>query len=252
MSNMPIRLLVFDVDGVLTEGEARSLDLALFRQLAEINRRARQDPASPAATVCTGRPAPYAEVILQAIDGHVPAVYENGAGLYVPQEYRFLTHPSLDGVGALGGHVAEVRTRLANTLVRRGFAYFQPGKEYSLSLFAVDPQQTSLLQDEAVAALGDLCDGVDFMYSPSCLNIVPRGMHKWKGIEFLGSYSGYSPQEMLGVGDSDGDLPFLSNVGYSAAPANANEAVKEIVDYVSPQRASDGVRDILRHFAIAG
>ena len=245
---MTIRLLVFDVDGVLTEGEARRLDLPLFEMLGEMNRRARQDPTLPAATLCTGRPAPYVEVLLQAMDGHVPAVFENGAGLYVPQTYRFLPHPALNGDSPL----AAVRQRLAETVVRRGVAYFQPGKEYSLSLFATDPGYTDSLHEESDAVLGDLRDTVDYLYSPSCLNVLPRGMHKGKGIEFLESYTGYSATEMLGVGDSDVDVEFLRAVGASAAPDNANEAVKRVVQYVSPQRAADGVRDILNHFAISG
>jgi len=245
---MLIRLLVFDVDGVLTDGEARALDLALLERLAALNRLAREDSSRPAATICTGRPAPYVEVMLQAIDGHLPAVFENGAGLYVPQNYLFLAHPALENNTSF----PDVRRTLSETLVQRGFAYFQPGKEYTLSLFATDPDETRRLQEEATLALGDLCEEVDFLYSPSCLNILPRGMHKWKGIEFLAEYSGYHADEMLGVGDSDVDVPFLQNVGYSAAPANANDIVKQIVQYVSPRRSSEGVRDILSHFAITG
>jgi hydroxymethylpyrimidine pyrophosphatase-like HAD family hydrolase len=243
---MTIRLLVFDIDGVLTDGEARALDLGLLQKLAALNRRARADASQPAVTVCTGRPAPYVEVLLQAIDGHLPGVYENGAGLYVPETYHFLPHPALDGRQPMG----EVRRRLTETLVHSGFAYFQPGKEHTLTLFASNPAETPLLRDEATAALGELAQELDFLYSPSCLNILPRGMQKWRGIEFLASYSGYDPAGMLGVGDSDVDVPFLQNVGYSAAPANANEAVRRVVQYVAPRPSSQGVRDILRHFQI--
>lgn len=249
---MPIKLLLFDVDGVLTDGEARKLDLPLFEMLALMNGRARQDPTLPAVTLCTGRPAPYVEVLLQAMDGHLPAIFENGAGLYVPQGYRFLPHPDLDGDTDAAGPIDPVRRRLAESLVRRGVAYFQPGKEHTLSLFASDPARTTTLHEEADAVLGDLRQTVDYLYSPSCLNILPRGMHKGRGVEFLAQYSGFALEEMLGVGDSDVDVPFLRLVGYSAAPCNANDAVKEVAQYVSAQRAADGVRDILNHFGIAG
>lgn len=57
-------------------------------------------------------------------------------------------------------------------------------------------------------------------------------------------------ESMLGIGDSDVDLPFLNRVGLSAAPANANSAVRKVVDYVSALRDAEGLREILRHFEL--
>lgn len=243
----PIRLLVFDIDGVLTGGEAAPLDLRLLGDLARLNRLSRRSPHFPAATLCTGRSAQYVELMLQAIDGRLPAVFENGAGLYLPETYRFLPHPSLSD----GSLIPRVRQRLEDALVASGAAYFQPGKDYSLTLFAADPHDTPRLSDLAAAALGDLKGAVDLVYSTSCLNVLPRGIHKAAGLHFLAAETGYHLSQVLGVGDSDVDLEFLALAGYSAAPANANPAVKAAVQYVSPFPTTQGVRDILRHFNIA-
>lgn len=242
----PIRLVVFDIDGVLTEGETRALDLGLLGELAKLNRQAREDPAYPAITICSGRPAQYVELMLQAIDGHLPGVFENGAGLYVPETYRFLPNPVVTD----GDLMPRVRKRLEENLVRSGAAYFQPGKEYSLTLFSSDPAETGMLDGWASRALGDLRESVALVYSTSCLNILPRGIDKGKGVQFLSDWAGYGLAEMLGVGDSDVDLEFLSITGFSAAPANANPAVRAAVQYVSPYPTGDGVRDILSHFEI--
>jgi hypothetical protein len=61
---------------VLSHGEAAPLDFAVLQRLAELNDRARQDPAYPAVTLRTGRPVPYVEVLMQAIHGRYPAIYE--------------------------------------------------------------------------------------------------------------------------------------------------------------------------------
>ena len=243
---MPIRLLVFDIDGVLSGGEAIGLDLALLGQLAGMNRRARAEPDLPAVTICSGRPAPYVEALLQAIDGHLPAVFENGAGLYQPQGYQFLPHPDLDTRNTM----AEVRRRLDETVIRAGQAYFQPGKEYSLSLFPYRTDEVSRLAGWVEAALGPLNSGVDLVYSVSCLNILLQGSNKARGIEFLARQVGVPPEEMLGVGDTEVDTGFLRMVGYSAAPANAVAEVKAVVNYVSPFEAADSVRDILKYFSV--
>ena len=68
-----IRLLVVDVDGVLSLGEATPLDGTVLQRLAAINDRARHDPTRLALTLCTGRPAPYVEVLMQVIHGFYPA-----------------------------------------------------------------------------------------------------------------------------------------------------------------------------------
>lgn len=240
----PIRLILFDIDGVLTFGEAKPLDLGLLERLAHMNRLARADPTQPAVTLCTGRPAPYVEVMLQAIDGHVPGIYENGAGLYVPADYQFLPHPLVED----GSNLGTVRQRLEEGL--SGQAYFQPGKEHSLTLFAHNPAETNKLEDWTATALGSLRELVELVYSTSCLNVLPRGVNKGKGVEFLAERTGYASEEMLGVGDSDVDLQFLALVGYSAAPANAIPEIKRLVQYVAPRQANDGVRDILDHFEL--
>lgn len=240
-------MIVLDIDGVVSGGEAQPLDLDLFAQLGAMNHTARSDPERPAITFCTGRPAPYLEAMLQAIDGHLPGVYENGAGIYVPADYRFMTLPEL---GEHRSGFAEVTSLLEETLVQDNIAYFQPGKCHSLTLFANDPQRTSELRDLAAKALGSLSERVDLVYSTSCLNILPRGIDKGKGLAYLAGMVEIPLGNMLGVGDSDVDLPFLRLVGYSAAPANANSNVRDLVEYLSSEETADGVRDILAHFKL--
>lgn len=243
----PIRLIVLDIDGVVTEGEAQPLDLALLGLLAGMNRLARDHSEQPAVTLCSGRPAPYVEGLLQAIDGNLPAIYENGAGLYNPVGYQFTPHPDTRFIGDL---LQEVQQRLQDGLVASGKAYFQPGKMHSFSLFARSPVATAQLRELAAAAIGPVSESVDLVYSTSCLNVLPRGIDKGKGVAFLAESIGLPLEAMLGVGDSDVDLPFLARVGLRAAPANANPAVRGAVDYVSAEPNGDGVRDILQHFGL--
>ncbi|MEX2030737.1 MAG: HAD family hydrolase [Anaerolineales bacterium] len=241
-----IALVLLDIDGVLTEGEGKPLDLDLLATLAGMNRRARADPRLPAVTLCSGRPAPYVEVLQQGIDGHLPAIFENGAGLYVPQPYGFLAHPSLHGVD----HLPKVRAALERGLIDRGLAFIQPGKIYSLTLFATDPSQTPLLRAWTVEALGPLANEVQLVYSTSCLNVLPPGVDKGKGASFLSQHTGIPLQAMLAVGDSDVDLPLLDAVGHSAAPSNAEAGVRNSADFVADRPTADAVRDILTHYGL--
>ncbi len=239
-------MIVLDIDGVITGGESRALDLAFLGDLAEVNRRAQKDGAAPAVTLVTGRPAPYLEAMLQAIDGHLPGIYENGAGIYFPQDYRFQPHPLLEGKTALG----EVRRRIEAQLVASGRAFIQPGKEHTLTLFATDPAETFRLHEYTADALAELAGDVDLVYSTSCLNVLPKVVDKGVGLIYLAERVGIPPANMLGVGDSDVDLPFLALTRHTAAPSNAMPQVKAVVDYVSPEPTSAGVRDIFEHFDV--
>lgn len=241
-----VQLVVLDIDGVVTEGESSALDLEFLSTLASHNQHARAENSLAPITLCTGRPAPYLELMLQAIDCRLPGVFENGAGLYFPDTYRFTAHPLLQNDGVM----RQVRDRLERGPIEEGHAYFQPGKIYTLTVFATDPGQTDQLDAWAREALGDLTEQVQLVYSTSCLNILPRSIDKGKGIENLAHHTGYPPEGMLGVGDSDVDLPFLQKIGMSAAPSNAVEAVKQIVNYVSAARTSAGVSDILEHYGV--
>jgi YrbI family 3-deoxy-D-manno-octulosonate 8-phosphate phosphatase len=55
-----------------------------------------------------------------------------------------------------------------------------------------------------------------------------------------------SYEEIAYVGDDVNDIPVLEKVGFSAAPQDAIEEVKEIVDYVTEKKGGEGVvRDVI-------
>jgi hypothetical protein len=124
-----IRLVVIDIDGCLTPGEAQPWDFSVLQFVAELNRKARADARRFAVTLCTGRQEPYVEAMMQAIDAHAPGIYENGGGLYSPAQYRFAENPAIDA--GKREKIAKVREILAKEIVETGMGQFQPGKEVS-------------------------------------------------------------------------------------------------------------------------
>ena len=244
-----IRLIVADVDGVLSPGEAAPFDFAVLQRLAEVNDRARHEPQHPAVTLCTGRPAPYVEVLMQAIHGFYPAIYEHGAGLYVPEPYGFKTHPAVTpGVQA---QLMELHAMLYDALVATHLAYFQPGKSASLSLFAragVTLHEVARMAERLARQWGDA-----FLVEAgaTCVNVMVRGLDKAEGVRWLARETGIPLHAMAGVGDATGDMPFMQLVGWSAAPANAQAAVKQMAHYTSPYEDGRGFMDILTRIPLS-
>jgi Cof subfamily protein (haloacid dehalogenase superfamily) len=65
---------------------------------------------------------------------------------------------------------------------------------------------------------------------------------KGKALSALAFYFGYRPSEVIAFGDGPNDIPMLTGFGLGIAMANADEAVKKAVAYVSPwSHVEDGV-----------
>jgi HAD superfamily hydrolase (TIGR01484 family) len=242
-----LRVVVVDIDGCLTPGEAAPWDFDVLRFVADLNRRARAGDAPFAVTLCTGRQQPYVEAMMQAIDGDLPAIYENGGGLYFPSRYSFAEHPSL--TETTRARRREIWNVLQRELVAPGLAQFQPGKEVTLTLY---PARAGLslaeIAERARAALDGRRDDFSLYASVSSVEILPPGIDKGAGVQWLSREIKLPLSRFGGIGDAPPDLTFLRRVGYSAAPANATADVKAGVQFVSRHENGRGVREILEHW----
>lgn len=241
-----VRLIALDIDGVISKGKRGSFSQRVVQVLAEMNGRATRDKECPAVTVITGRPAPYVEAIGQVLGCFMPAVFEQGTGLFDPDSYVFLSHPDLDN----GPAFAVLQTEIRQKIVMTGLARMQLGKEHTISLYSPRPDIAGRLKEVVLESVGDLCDGYELVYSSDSLNILPIGFDKGRGIELLATYTEIPLENTLGVGDSEVDVPFLTKVGYAGAPANATSRVKDAAHYCSREPYGDGLLDILGHFSV--
>jgi len=241
-----LQLVVIDVDGCLTPGEGQPWNFEALKYIAQLNRKAQKDETALAVTLCTGRQEPYVEVLMQAIDAHLPGIYENGGGLYFPREYRFVENPLI--TAEMREALAGIKTTLRREIVETGLGYFQPGKEVSLTLYPFAEVSVHQLYLATVEALAICQAGYIAQESVSCVDVVPKGVDKGTGVRWLSQETGIPLDQIGGIGDSASDLKFLSILGRSAAPANAADEVRVRVDYVSPYEDGDGVMDILCHW----
>jgi HAD superfamily hydrolase (TIGR01484 family) len=242
-----LRLVVIDVDGCLTPGEGQPWNFEALKYVAQLNRRAQEDPTKLAVTLCTGRQEPYVEVLMQAISAHLPGIYENGGGLYFPCEYRFVENPLI--AAEMREALAGIKATLRREIVETGLGHFQPGKEVSLTLYPLGRVNVHQLFLATAEALATRRSGYIAQESVSCVDIIPKGIDKGAGVRWLSRETGIPLDQIGGIGDSASDLKFLSIIGRSAAPSNAADAVKASVDYVSPFEDGDGVVDILRRWS---
>jgi hydroxymethylpyrimidine pyrophosphatase-like HAD family hydrolase len=246
-----IRLVISDIEGCLNLDE-HTYDLEALNWIRTANQLAREDNPIPFITTCSGRQHAFVEAITQLIGGTLPAVFEHGCGLYFPtlrlyEEYAW--HP----------RISQRERRLPfdqayqvimEEIITSGEARRVPGKEIMLSLHPVPPATVAGVYDHVVAILTKNHLKADVTRSASAVDITPEGIDKAEGVKWLvdtleGRLS-LQLANVAGIGDSLGDRSFLQIVGFSAAPANASESIKQFVDYCSPQADGQGVTDIIR------
>lgn len=238
-----LRLVLADVDGVITGGEGQMADLGVLERLAAHNRAALTDPLVPAITLCTGRQAPYVEVMAQMVEVFLPCIFEHGCGLFFPRAFRYAFHPSLGP--DYSASLARLRAALEEPLLRPGRAFVQPGKEASMTLYPLDGTPLDELERAARAAVAPLGGRYGVARNVNGVEVRPAGIDKAAGTRWLAQQVGVPLDDMAGVGDSDTDLTFLTAVAWSAAPANATPAVRAAVGYVAAQPVGRGFLEIL-------
>jgi HAD superfamily hydrolase (TIGR01484 family) len=243
---MPAKWLIFDIDGCLSPEESISWDLDLFSRFARLSRDASGGAGPlPPFTLCTGRPQPYAEVLMKLLDIRAPVICENGAVLYTLHDNYARYGPGVteEKILALRDLRAYLETQV---LPQRPEVVLQFGKEAQISIYSENPQVFASIQEEIerfVARKGapDLAVNSSHYY----LNISLAGVDKGHALRVLLDELNVGRDEIAGVGDTDGDLPLREAVGFFACPANAKPSIKAVADYVSPWPVLAGVLDIL-------
>ncbi|MEO8971450.1 MAG: HAD family hydrolase [Ktedonobacteraceae bacterium] len=246
-----IKLVVSDIEGCLNLNE-HTYDLEALTWIRAVNQLARENNPLPFITVCSGRQHAFVEAITQLIAGRLPAVFENGCGLYFPtrslyEEYAW--HPLLSQPETLS-QFTKVKQNILDEVVASNQARRVPGKEMMLSLHPVSPVEVHDIYSVVTEMLMKSQLIASVTRSASAVDITPVGIDKAAGVRWLvGSLEeAFSVKlaNVAGVGDSVGDLSFLRIVGFSAAPANASEQVKSVVDYSSSWADGRGVADIIQ------
>jgi hydroxymethylpyrimidine pyrophosphatase-like HAD family hydrolase len=238
-----MRLVLADVDGVITRGEGQGAELDVLEQLAAINAAAQHDPHVPAIALCTGRQAPYVELMAQMIGTFLPCIFEHGAGLFFPETflYEFDRRLGLD----YSARLARLRGALDGPLIQTGRAFVQPGKEATMTLYPLGGTSLDDLVEIVTAIVRWAAPEFDVARNVNGIELRPLGINKGTGADRFAEILGLPLEAMAGVGDSDPDLSYLNQIGFSAAPANATPAVCRCVMYLATGSFGAGLLEIV-------
>ena len=86
--------------------------------------------------------------------------------------------------------------------------------------------------------------------TPIFLEILAGGVSKGTGLVHALNYLNINKEHTIAFGDEENDLPMFNVAGFSAAPANAKEAVQKAASFHIPSDAEDGVAVFLEEYFV--
>lgn len=211
------KALVLDLDGTLTRGGEDRLSRELREKLLELKRD------GWLLILATGRDRRYLESredVRGVFDGWV---CEAGASIHIPstREHRVLVDERW--------HQFISEARKLECVVP---------KENTVSLSCAKCVESIM---STASKFGVRCKVVN---NKGSLLLLPEDVDKSTGLKELLRLMGFRGL-VAAIGDSEVDVEMLRVADFKAAPSNADEVVKEVVDYVSSREDGEGVIDIL-------
>ncbi len=153
-------------------------------------------------------------------------VAEDGAALYFPKR---------DVVLLPFGHLSPT---LIQTLKSRGV----PLQEGVAIVATHVPHDETILQ-----VLHELGGGATVEYNRGSVMVEPPGATKGTGLMFALRELGYSPHNVVSIGDAENDRSLFEMSEVAVAVANANPDIRALADIVLPEPNGRGVRGFLHN-----
>jgi Cof subfamily protein (haloacid dehalogenase superfamily) len=269
--DMPIRLIVTDLDGTLLTSDhvvspftEKTIRAALVRGVL--------------FTVATGKTFPSTLEIINQFDIKSPAICGNGTHVFRPDGTPLYENPiprdcaleavqmarargfipiASTGMGLLAEEWDEHVQNLVDhhepapvivpDLLAALRSEYKPSK---LVLMHHDPEQVNAFQLELEHAFAGraqvLRSGLITL-----VEILPIGVTKGTALSFILDYLGILPQETMAFGDNCNDLDMIRRAGVGVAMGHAPDDVLRGADYVTGTNDEDGVAHAIQKFVLA-
>lgn len=214
---MRYHILATDYDGTIAHhGGVDDATLAALERFRKSGRR---------LIMVTGRELPELKQVFPHLEMFEWVVAENGAQLYRPSNQETIL---------LGETPSE---KFVLELKRRGVERISVG---GCIVATWEPYEAIVL-----STIRDLGLELKVIFNKGAVMILPAHINKATGLLAALKRAGFSPHEVVGVGDAENDHAFFSICECSAAVANALPAVKERADIVLERDHGAGVTDLI-------
>lgn len=259
---MPLRAVLIDNDdcvvptrlGEMPEGFYGGAE-ELWKVLGELEKK------GTAAGIYTGRDRNYVEHGAFWLGLRLSwCIIESGGGLFHPITKELRLNPML--TPEVLEAFAELRGKWVPRILKEFSELFEyPGNQIQLTFERKHGVEEPI--ERFFQAIKEMLEPLEKQglivvhASQIAVDIGPVGRNgrpidKSSGVDFYSEVTGIAPEDMLGIGDSRGDLPLFSRVPRVGCPRDATPPCKEAVaqkgGHISSLPYALGVADVIRHF----
>jgi len=215
---MRYQALVCDYDGTIAQDG--SVDTGTIAALENVRQSGRK------LILASGREWDDLVRVFRQLDLFDRVVAENGGVLYRPHTHE---HKLLAAAPPKG---------FSETLIARGAQRVSNG-QVIVATWA--PYEAVAL--EVIREMGlDL----QVSHNKGAVMVLPSGINKAVALSHALAELQLSPDNIVGIGDAENDLEFLSICECSVAVSNALQIVKRAVDWVTPSSHGAGVQELIQ------
>jgi HAD superfamily hydrolase (TIGR01484 family) len=215
---MRYHALVCDYDGTIAgDGSVDSETIAALERVRESGRK---------LILATGREWDDLINVFPQFGIFDRVVAEDGAVLYRthPREHKLLA--------------AAPPKQFSETLIARGAQRVSIGQVIVATWAPYEALVLEVIQEMGLQ--------LQVSHNKSAVMVLPPGVNKAVALSHALAELRLSPESIVGVGDAENDVEFLSLCECSVAVSNALEIVKRGVDWVTPSSHGAGVQELIR------
>lgn len=241
-----IKLIALDMDGTLLEDN---------HDVSEPTKEAIKQALAKGIHVVlsTGRSLatcyPYAEAL------NLPSylITANGGEIYTADqellEQHLLPTEIIESMWNLGKDTGVDMWMIATDGVYRNDSVPENLKDHSWLKFGCNTTDQNKL-DFMIKELSHM-KGLELTNSlPTNIEANPAGVSKAAALHFVCGRIGITMEEVMAVGDSLNDIKMIQESGVGVAMGNAQEAIKNVADFVTDTNNDNGVAKAIKRFAL--
>lgn len=251
------RIYFFDIDNTLLDHQTRAIPASALTAIEDLKR------AGNTVVIATGRSYGHAEPIVEQIQPSYvitqngARILKNGQAVHSTSLDKQSLRDMCDWMHAQGhyygvsdGDFAHVSDVVPFTTKPLRSLEISAGNDVDRHL-EQDVFQAWLFFDEALDAtlvpeILERFPEFDLVrWHQTALDVLPRGINKWTGCQWVMQQTGFTPEQAIAFGDGMNDLEMLQGVGMGIAMDNGHPTLKAIADRIAPALHLDGVATML-------